>query len=64
MIDDHYGDEITIGFIKSSPSIAIKTLDPIAWDIAKSEHIEFLVEDEQVIAIGGEYYWITDIEGL
>ena len=64
MIDDHYGDEIIIGFIKSSPSIAIKTLNPIAWDIAKSEHIDFLIEDEQVLEIGGEYYWVTDIEDL
>ena len=64
MIDEHYGDEVTIGFIKTSPSIAIKTLDPIAWDIAKSEHIDFLIEDEQIVEIGGNYYWITDLEGL
>lgn len=64
MIEEHYGDEITIGFIKTSPSIAIKALDSIAWDIAKSEHIDFLIKDEQLIEIGGYYYWISDLEGL
>ena len=64
MIDDCYGEEVQIGFIKVSVSQAIKNLDPIAWDIAKSEHLDSLIQDEEVIEIEGSYYSKTDLENL
>ena len=64
MIDECYGGEIQIGFIKSNKSSAIKILDPIAWDIAKDEYIHDLVHDELVIEIGMSYYWLRDLEKL
>ena len=64
MIDDCYGEEVQIGFIKVSVSQAIKKLDPIAWDIAKSEHLDSLIQDEEVIEIEGSFYWKTDLENL
>ncbi|MAX67052.1 MAG: hypothetical protein CME66_08970 [Halobacteriovoraceae bacterium] len=64
MIDESYGEEIQIGFIKSNVSCAIKALDPIAWDIAKTEYIDGLIQDEQIVEIDGENYWIHDLEGL
>ena len=64
IMDDLYGEEVQIGFIKTSVSCAIKVLDPIAWDIAKSEHLDFLMEDKSVIEIGGRYYWKHEVESL
>jgi hypothetical protein len=64
MMDDLYGEEIHIGFIKVSVSSAIKKLDPIAWNIAKSEYLDFLIEDESVIEIAGRHYWKSELETL
>ncbi|MDP7320854.1 MAG: hypothetical protein QF441_09615 [Bacteriovoracaceae bacterium] len=64
MIDDCYGEEVQIGFIKVSVSQAIKNLDPIAWDIAKSECFDSLIRDEEMIEIEGSYYSKTDLENL
>jgi len=61
---DLYGEEIQIGLIKTSVSCAIKELEPFAWDMAKSEHLDFLMEDESVIEITGRYYWKHDLESL
>lgn len=64
VIDDCYGEEVQIGFIKSDISTAIKALDPVAWDIAKSEHLDSLLEDESIIEVTGGYYWVSDLEDL
>jgi len=64
MIDESYGEEVQIGFISKSTSLAIKELDPIAWDLAKDEYIDSLVEDESIMEVGGDYYWIHDLESL
>ncbi len=64
MIDDCYGEEVQIGFIKISVSQAIQNLDPIAWDIAKSEHLDSLIQDEEVLEICNSYFWKTDIMEL
>ena len=64
MMDELYGEEIQIGFIKTSTSCAIKELDPIAWDIAKFEHLDSLIDDENVIEIAGAYYYKYELESL
>lgn len=64
MMEECYGTEIQIGFIKSNISCAIKSLDPIAWDLAKGEYVDSLIQDEQVLQIGRDYYWISDLERL
>lgn len=64
MIDEIYGEEIQIGFIKTSVSCAIKELDPIAWDMAKSEHLDFLIEEESVIEIARRHYSKHELESL
>jgi hypothetical protein len=64
MMDELYGEEIQIGFIKTSISCAIKELDPIAWNMAKSEHLDSLVEDEIVIEIAGRHFWKNELESL
>ncbi|PIP89146.1 MAG: hypothetical protein COW01_00205 [Bdellovibrionales bacterium CG12_big_fil_rev_8_21_14_0_65_38_15] len=64
MIDNFYGQEVQIGFIKMNVSTAIKNLDPIAWNMAKSEYLDTHIEDESVIDIGEDHYWKHDLESL
>src|SRR5690606_7790220 len=64
MIDDLYSEENQIGTIKTGISSAIKELDPIAWDMAKTEHLDSLIEDESVIEFDGKYYWKHELESL
>jgi len=64
MIEESYGKEVQIGFISKSTSLAIKELDLIAWDIGKGEYINSLVKDESIMEVGGDYYWIHDLESL
>ncbi|AYF43705.1 hypothetical protein BALOs_0694 [Halobacteriovorax sp. BALOs_7] len=64
MIEELYGEEIQIGFISKSTSLAIKELDPIAWNIARGEYIDSLIEDESIMEVGCDYYWIHDLESL
>lgn len=43
-----YPESTTIGFLQNYDTVsAIKELDPVAWDLAKSEHIDSLESDEQ-----------------
>ena len=64
MIDECYSEQTQIGFINVSTSQAIKQLDPIAWDIAKGEYISSLEEDDTIIEVSGNYYWIHELEKL
>ncbi len=64
MIEESYGEGVQIGCISKSTSLAIKELDPIAWDLAKDEYIDSLGEDESIMEVGGDYYWIHDLESL
>jgi len=64
MIDECYGEEIQIGFIKTNVSSAIKELDPIAWDLSKSEHLNSLIEDRSIFEFQGRYYWLNEVESL
>jgi hypothetical protein len=66
LIRDVYEESTTIGFITYDTASAIKELDPIAWDCAKSEHIDSLESDELIMSFDGgcTYYWISDLEAL
>ena len=64
---DVYSETTTIGFLQNYDTVsAIQELDPIAWDLAKSEHIDSLESDEQIMSFdnGGTYFWIHDLEIL
>lgn len=65
-VDDCYGEEVQIGWLNLNPAQVIKNQDPISWDIAKSEYIDSLVEDEQLVTFdnGGSYYWVYEVEGF
>ena len=45
---------------------AIRELDPTAWEIAKSEHLDSLIEDEIIMSfdVGSTYYYVSDVEAL
>ena len=65
-IRECYPNETTLGFIKVDICDAIRTLDPIAWDCAKSEYIDNLEADEIIISFdnGSNYYWVHDLEDI
>ncbi len=63
-LEECYGEEVTIGFIRYNIALAIKNLDPVAYDIGKDEYLEYLLEMESIIEISGNYYYVTDIESL
>ena len=66
MIEDCYGETTKVGFLDLLTVEVMKDQDPIAWDIAKSEYIDGLVEDEQLVTFnnGGSYFWIHDLESF
>ena len=64
MIEEIYGNECKIGFIEVSTSLAIKNLDPIAWDISKGEYFDSLIRDGVIIEIGSKNYWKSDVINL
>ena len=66
MIREVYPETSTIGFITYDTASAIRELDPTAWEIAKSEHLDSLAEDEMIMSFDGgcTYYWTSDLEAL
>lgn len=64
MLEDCYGETTKIGFLTYSTSSAIKELDPIAYDLGKSDYESSLIEDGTLIEIGSHYYWLSDIENF
>ena len=54
------------GWLELSTTDILKTMDEVAWDIAKDEYISSLEEDEEVISFdnGSTYFWTHDIENL
>lgn len=63
-LEECYGEEVTIGFIKFNITLAIKNLDPVAYQMGKDEYLKYLLEMESIIEIGGSYYYVTEIESL
>lgn len=57
-IDECYGDEISIGFLKVNTSWAVKQLDEVTFDLALKEYFA----DVPYIEVDGKLYSITDIE--
>ena len=59
-----YPEEVKIGWITYDTVSALKELDPISWDLAKSEWIDQEVGDENIESFdnGSTYYSRSDIE--
>ena len=66
MIEDCYPTETKVGWLELSTVHILKTMDEIAWDIAKDEYVSSLEEDEEIMSFdnGSTYFWTSDIENL
>lgn len=66
MIEDCYPTETKVGWLELNTADILKTMDEIAWDIAKDEYISSLEEDEEVMSFdnGSTCYWTSSIENL
>ncbi len=66
MIEGCYPTETKVGWLELSTVDILKTMDEVAWDIAKDEYISSLEEDEEVMSFdnGSTYFWTSDIENL
>ena len=66
MIEGCYPTETKVGWLELSTVDILKTMDEVAWDIAKDEYISSLEEDEEVMSFdnGSNYYWTNEIEEL
>ena len=66
MIEGCYPTETTVGWLELNTVDVFKTMDEVAWDIAKGEYISSLEEDEEIMSFddGSTYFWTSDIENL
>ncbi len=63
-LDEIYGDTVKVGFLNVSTGWTIKTLDPIAFELAMSEETNNLLDDGQLVEIGGNNYWAEKVATL
>ncbi len=62
-----YPDTVSIGWLNGiDPIMAMEQLDPIAFDMAKSEWLDQEVEEERLITLdnGSTYYAVDELKGL
>ena len=66
MIEGCYPTETKVGWLELNTVNILKTMDKIAWDIAKGDYISSLEEDEEIMSFdnGLTYFWTSDIESL
>ena len=66
MIEGCYSTETKVGWLELNTVDILKTMDEIAWDIAKDEYIFSLEEDEEVVSFdnGSTYFWTYDVKNL
>ena len=64
MIEECYGEEIQIGFIRTDIVTAMKTFDPLAWRLAESEFKNSLIDDGYLINLFSKLYKIEAVEEL
>ncbi|MFK7822799.1 MAG: hypothetical protein AB8G05_01480 [Oligoflexales bacterium] len=67
MLDECY-PEVKMGYNTWSPSDLQKNMSPGDYEYGKGEHLDYLIESEQIIEVSGRYYWEAEIrdfvEGL
>ena len=61
-----YPETTTIGYLTYDTVSGLQILDSVAWELAKSEYIDSLESDEQIMSFdnGSTYFWIHDLETL
>lgn len=55
LLDECY-EPFKIGDLEYSPSQVLKDVDPTAYRIGKQDYLDSLVEDGQLVCLGGTYY--------
>ncbi|NRA43466.1 MAG: hypothetical protein HRU09_00785 [Oligoflexales bacterium] len=63
MLDECY-PEVQMGYNTWTPSDLLKNMSPGDYEYGKGEHLDHLIESEQVIEINGNYYWEAEISEL
>ncbi len=63
MLDECY-PEIKIGCCTFSPSRIMRELDPIAFDLGVSEHLDSMAEDGLLYEYRGNYYNMDDLTDM
>ena len=63
-ITDCYPETTKVGWIEPNTVTILKQLDPISWDMAKSEWVDSQREDGELVSFdnGGSHYRTYDIE--
>lgn len=64
MLRECYSETVQVGFLTLDTVTVMKDQDPIAFNMAESEYMDSLLEDEQVVTFdnGSNYYWVHDVE--
>lgn len=57
MIEECYGDEIQIGFIRTDIITAMKMLDPITWEMTRAEYIDLICEESELMNFANKTYF-------
>ena len=65
-VSEIYPEAVKIGWIEYDVASAIKTLDPVSWDLAKAEWIDNEVSDDAFMTFdnGSTYYRVADVEQM
>jgi hypothetical protein len=66
MIRDCYGETTKVGWIDADTVDLLKHQYPCDYEMAKSEYLDSLADDDQVVSFdnGSTYYWVHEIESL
>lgn len=61
-----YPETVKIGWIEYDVASAIKELDPVSWNLAKSEWIDSEASDDLLMTFdnGSTYYRVADVEQM
>ena len=65
-VSDSYTETVKIGWIEYDVASAIKTLDPVSWDLAKSEWVDNEVSDDALMTFdnGSTFYRVADVKQM
>ncbi len=65
-VRESYGETTKIGWIEVDTVDTIKAMDQVSFELAESEWIDSLAQDEQAMSPdnGGAWYWVHDVESF
>jgi len=65
-MNDCYPETTTVGWMQLDTVSVMKEMDPVCWDMAKSEWESAEVEEGNIISFdgGSTYFWKSDVESF